>query len=99
VLSARIERAHEESRATYGVPRFHAELAAIGEHVGRKRVARLMRQAGLVGISPRKSTFTTVRDLAGRVSDDLVKRDFTATRPTSSGKSPVEYERVHAVAA
>jgi putative transposase len=91
VLSARIERAHEESRGTYGVPRCHAELAAIGEHVGRKRVARLMRQAGLVGISPRKSTFTTVRDPAGRVSDDLVKRDFTATGPNQLWVADITY--------
>jgi putative transposase len=79
VLSARIERAHKESRGTYGVPRCHAELVDDGEHVGRKRVARLMRNAGLVGISPRKSTFTTVRDPAARVSDDLVHRNFAAT--------------------
>jgi putative transposase len=91
VLSARIERAHGESRGTYGVPRCHAELAAAGEHVGRKRVARLMRQAGLVGISPRKHTFTTVRDPAGRVSDDLVKRDFTASGPDQLWVADITY--------
>jgi hypothetical protein len=40
-----------------------------------------MRKAGLVGISPRKMTFTTLRDPAARPSDDLVKRDFTADGP------------------
>src|SRR5690606_34725665 len=47
-LAARIRTAHERSRGTYGSPRVHAELREAGP-VGRKRVARLMRQAGLVG--------------------------------------------------
>ena len=91
VLSAILEAAHEESRGTYGVPRLHAELAAKGEHVGKKRVARLMRNAGLVGISPRKATFTTVRDPAGRPSDDLVKRDFTAGGPDQLWVADITY--------
>ena len=40
-FAAEIEAIHRESRGTYGVPRIHAELAARGLHVGRKRVARL----------------------------------------------------------
>jgi putative transposase len=91
VLSARLERAHQESRGTYGVPRLHAELAADGVHIGKKRVARLMRKAGLVGISPRKATFTTVRDPAGRTSDDLVHRDFTATAPDQLWVADITY--------
>ena len=91
VLSAKLESAHKESRGTYGVPRLHAELAADGEHVGKKRVARLMRRAGLVGISPRKATFTTVRDPAGRPSDDLVRRDFTATGPDELWVADITY--------
>lgn len=57
VLTTQLEAAHDESRGTYGAPRLHAELAENGVHVGKKRVARLMRKAGLVGVSPRKSTF------------------------------------------
>ena len=91
VLAAKLEAAHEESRGTYGVPRLHAELAAQGEYVGKKRVARLMHDAGLVGISPRKSTFTTVRDPAGRPSDDLVKRDFSATGPDQLWVADITY--------
>jgi putative transposase len=53
-LTQRIERVHRESRRTYGSPRVHAELQAEGECVGRKRVARLMRESGLVGVSRRK---------------------------------------------
>jgi putative transposase len=90
-LSARLESAHKESRGTYGVPRLHAELAATGVRVGRKRVARLMRKAGLVGISPRKGTFTTVRDPAGRPSDDLVHRRFTASGPDQLWVADITY--------
>ena len=91
VLSAKLEAAHDESRGTYGAPRLHAELVADGVKVGKKSVARLMRKAGLVGISPRKSTFTTVRDPAGRPSDDLVRRDFTATGPDQLWVADITY--------
>ena len=56
-LSERIVEIHEESRKTYGVPRVHAELKAGGERVARKRVARLMRTAGLQGVSRRSKIF------------------------------------------
>jgi putative transposase len=91
VLTAKLEAAHVESRGTYGVPRLHAELVANGELVGKKRVARLMRNAGLVGISPRKTTFTTRRDPAARPSDDLVKRDFTASGPDQLWVADITY--------
>jgi putative transposase len=91
VLAAKLEAAHEESRGTYGAPRLHAELIADGVKVGKNCVARLMRKAGLVGISPRKSTFTTVRDPAGRPSDDLVRRDFTATGPDQLWVADITY--------
>ena len=60
-LTGRIRAIHARSRGTYGMPRIHAELAAEGEQVGRKRVARLMRAAGLQGVSRRKRAHTTVR--------------------------------------
>jgi len=90
-LSARLERAHTESRGTYGMPRLHAELVAEGTTVGRKRVARLMRLAGLVGISPRKRAFTTVRDKDAHVSDDLVHRNFVATAPDQLWVADITY--------
>jgi putative transposase len=91
ILTAQLEVAHAESRGTYGAPRLHAELAADGVRVGKKRVARLMRKAGLVGISPRKSTFTTVRNPDARPSDDLVQRDFTATGPDQLWVADITY--------
>ncbi len=71
---------HATSRGTYGAPRIHAELAAKGKHIGRKRVARLMREAGLAGVSRRKFVVTTVKD-GGRQAADLVERNFTAEAP------------------
>jgi transposase InsO family protein len=60
-LTARVEMVHRASRGTYGAPRIHAELTAEGLPIGRKRIARLMRAAGLQGVSRRKVR-TTVRD-------------------------------------
>jgi putative transposase len=63
------------------MPRVHAELKAEGTQVGRKRVARLMRQAGLAGASRRKGCWTTIRDRDARPAPDLVQRQFTAEGP------------------
>jgi putative transposase len=77
-LSQRIRAIHERSRGTYGAPRVHAELLAEGMKVSRKRVARLMREAGLQGASRRRWPTTTVRDKKARPAPDLVERKFTA---------------------
>ena len=79
-LTAQIEAVHRDSRGTYGAPRIHAELAAQSIHIGRKRIARLMRTAGLQGVS-RRQCRTTVRDEAARPAPDLVDRQFTAAGP------------------
>ena len=81
-LLKRVRTIHASSRETYGAPRVHAELRAGGEKHGRKRIARLMRAAGLVGASRRRSGVTTTRrDPDARPAPDLVDRDFTATAP------------------
>ncbi len=90
-LSAQLETAHSASRGTYAAPRLDAELAANGVHVGRKRVARLMLDAGLVGISLRKATFTTVRDPDAKPSADLVRRDFAASGPDQLRVADITY--------
>lgn len=77
-LVAQIRIVYERSRRTYGAPRVHAELAAQGTRVSRKRVARLMREAGLEGASRRRPIFTTVRDRQARPAPDLVERNFAA---------------------
>jgi putative transposase len=84
-LGQLIQGIHQLSRGTYGTPRIHAELSASGKHVGRKRIARLMREKGLRGVSRRKWTTTTVRDRAVTAAPDLVKRDFRAQGPISCG--------------
>jgi putative transposase len=79
-LIREIRAAHAASRGTYGAPRIHAELAAKGIHVGRKRIARLMSQAGVAGVSRRRFVTTTVKG-DSRQAPDLVERNFTAQAP------------------
>lgn len=70
------------SDRTYGAPRVHAELVDdYGIRVGRKRVARLMRRAGIQGVSRRRWVRTTLKDERARPAPDLVQRQFTATAP------------------
>jgi len=81
-LTALIHTIHERSYGTYGAPRVHAELQqAYGVHVARKRVARLMKAAGLRGISKRRFVRTTVSNARERWAPDLVDRDFTVSEP------------------
>ena len=67
VLSERIVVIHARSRQTYGAPRIHAELHACGDLHGRKRVARLMRRAGLAGRFPKRYRRTTIGDPCTRL--------------------------------
>lgn len=81
-LLKRVRTIHASSRETYGAPRVHAALRAGGEKHGRKRIARLMRVAGLVGASRRRSGVTTTRrDREARPAPDLVDRKFAAGGP------------------
>jgi putative transposase len=90
-LTRRIEMIHDQSRRTYGAPRIHAELREDGTRVGRKRVARLMRQAGIAGVSRRKSFRTTLRDDRQRPAPDLVERKFTADGPNQLWVADITY--------
>ncbi len=69
----------------------HAELADEGTYVGRKRVARLMRMAGLQGVSRRKRPSTTVREPRQRPAPDLVDRDFTVDGPNKLWVADITY--------
>ena len=80
-LRDRIVDIHSRSRGTYGAPRVHAELAAEGVSVGRKRVARLMRQARIEGVHRRRKVVTTRRNPESAAAPDLVNREFTADGP------------------
>jgi putative transposase len=74
-----IGRLHAESKGTYGWPRIHAELRHRGVYVSRKRVARLMRWAGLSGMLRRRKGRTTIRVPGIATAPDLVCRDFAPT--------------------
>jgi putative transposase len=81
---------HALSRGTYGAPRVHAELAANGTQASPNRVARLMREANIAGVSRRKFVVTTVRD-GGRQAPDLVDRAFTADAPNVLWVADITY--------
>jgi len=89
-LTAEIRTVHAASRGTYGAPRVHAELASKSIRVGRKRVARLMSQAGLAGVSRRKFVTTTIKG-DGRQAPDLVERNFTAEAPDRLWVADITY--------
>jgi len=92
VLTEQICTAFEDNRKVYGSPRIHAELTDAGVHVGRKRIARLMRQAGIVGCHRRKRSFSiTKQNPKAQAAPDLVDRKFVATRPNQLWVADVTY--------
>jgi putative transposase len=83
---------HEMSDGTYGAPRIQAKLADVdGRIVNLKRIARLMREAGIAGVSRRKFCVTTVRDSAARPAPDLVERNFAASGPNQVWVADITY--------
>lgn len=81
LLSEAVREAHAASRGVYGAPRVRAELRASGISVSRKRVARLMREQGLTGVTRRRKFRTTIRNAERRPAPDLVNREFLASAP------------------
>jgi putative transposase len=91
-LIDKIKTIHADSDGTYGARRVHAELRLEhGVRVGRKRVERLMRVAGISGLLPRKRRRTTVRLPGVRVAPDLVERDFNPTGPNQTWSADITY--------
>jgi putative transposase len=90
-LLKQVRTIHAVSRGTYGAPRVHAELRAEGRAVGKKRIARLMRTAGIVGVSRRRGIVTTQRDRDARPAPDLVDRNFIADRPNQLWVADITY--------
>src|SRR5262249_7406095 len=91
VLLEQIRASHAASRGTYGAPRLHADLAAQGIRVGRKRIERLMAATGLAGVSRRKGPRTTRRDPGARPAPDLVDRHFATTGPNQLWVADITY--------
>jgi putative transposase len=90
-LTERIVEVHQRSRETYGYPRVHAELHALGVRCGRRRVARLMRKAGLRGCMRGRRKRTTCRDPRATPAPDLVNRNFSATAPDRLWTADITY--------
>ena len=94
-LATQIVAAHARSRRTYGAPRIHAELRAQGTRCARKRVARLMRAAGLVGCHRRRRARTTVAEPTHVPAPNLVARDFRASVPNRLWLGDITYVATH----
>jgi putative transposase len=96
LLSEEIVRIHTDSRETYGAPKIHFELRTLGVRCARKRVARLMREAGLFWCGGRRrKARTTFRPQTERTppAPDLVKRNFTPEAPDRLWVADITYVR------
>jgi putative transposase len=93
-LTEKIKQIHDTSRGVYGAPRIHAELRM--EHdirIGQKRVARLMKAAGIAGVRPRKRFKTTIRIPGITPASDLVERQFKPDKPNVLWVADITYLR------
>ena len=98
LLRVHIRAIHRQSRETYGSPRIVAELREQGLRVSRKRVARLMREEGVAGL-PAKRAFrvaTTDSDHEDPIADNVLQRNFEATRPNEAWVGDITYLRTAA---
>ena len=86
-LTTKIKAIFDAHKGRYGVRRIFADLRRQGVRVAYKRVQRLMPEAGLVSVHPRRRHVTTVQAAEPSSLPDLVRRDFTATRPNEIGNA------------
>jgi putative transposase len=89
-LTGTIREIHERSRQTYGSPRVHAELRALGTRCSRKRVEKLMRKSGLQGCMRGRRRGTTRRGKRS-AAENLLKRNFRATKPDRVWAADITY--------
>lgn len=90
-LLVEIREVHQHSKGRYGAPRVHAALCAKGMHASKRRVARLMRVAGLRGKSRRKYKTTTNSNHALPVAQNLVNREFKVAEPNTVWGADLTY--------
>ena len=90
-MTEQIRTFHQRSNGTYGAPRIFEDLRGIGVNTSKKRVARLMRQAQIYGVSRRKGMTTTHRSLTEEKAPDLVKRDFKVDKPNKLWVADITY--------
>ena len=91
--TALIRRVHSENYEVYGSRKVHAELVRQGHRIARCSVERLMRAAGLRGVSRTKGPRTTVPGDGPEVRPDLVQREFTAAAPDRLWVADITYCR------
>lgn len=90
-LTEEIQQEFTAHQGRYGSPRLHAGLRDRGRSVARKRVARLMREAGLYAKRNRRRVLTTQRDPSHPVAPNLLNREFTATEPNRKWVTDITY--------
>ncbi len=90
-LTSQIRQEFVTHQGRYGSPRLHAELRDQGFVCARKRVARLMREAGLCAKRKRRRVVTTRRDTSHPVAPNLLDRDFTASEPNKKWATDITY--------
>jgi len=90
-LTLEVAAIHAESRGRYGSPRVHAELRERGQRIARKRVARLMRAAGLRARARRRFRSTTDSQHAMAIKGNLLARRFAVSAPNRSWVSDITY--------
>ncbi len=94
VLSAWIEAEFTQSRGTYGVPRLHRALHERQEPVSRKRIARLMRERGLRGCSPRRRYVVTTDSRHDQpIAPNRLREHGPASRPDQIWVADITYIR------
>jgi len=94
-LTKRIRFFHRRSGETYGAPRITEDLREEGANVSVNRVARLMRIAGIQGVSRRRRPRTTVREASAPACPDRVERDFSASAPNRLWVADITYIHTH----
>ena len=90
-LRPKIVEAFETGRGTYGSPRVRDELIEQGFEIGRKRVARLMREMGLQGVTPRRFRVTTNSDHDHPIAENVLDRNFEASGPNEKWATDITY--------
>lgn len=90
-LLEEIEQIHAASRGTYGSPRVHRELQAVGWTVGRNRVARIMRENGIRAVQKRSRRRTTNSNHDFPVAPNLIDRQFDVDGPNEVWLADITY--------
>jgi len=94
-LSEQIRMLYQRSRQTYGSPRIHADLRDMGHRINRKRVARLMREAGIRARRKQGYKVTTKRNPAHDAAPNLLAQDFSAKAPNETWVADITYIATH----